>query len=141
PINDDITKAVGEARIARVWPVREMIDAGAHVIPGSDWAVVPSVNPWIAVETLVTRENPGGSARSFGKPQAITVREAIGLFTTNAARHEGSEDRLGAIAPGMIADLVVLDQDPYAVPPTQLHRTRVMKTIINGEIVYQRGDD
>lgn len=138
PINDDITKAVGEPRISRVWPVREMIDAGAHVIPGSDWAVVPSVNPWIAVETLVTRENPGGSARSFGKPQAIDVREAIGLFTTNAARHEGSEDRLGAIAPGMIADLVVVDQDPYAVPSTQLHKTRVLKTIINGEIVWER---
>ena len=55
------------------------------MIAGSDWAVVPSVNPWIAVETLVTRENPGGSARSFGKSQAITVPEAITLFTANAA--------------------------------------------------------
>jgi hypothetical protein len=139
PINDDITRAVGEPRIGRVWPVREMIDAGAHVVAGSDWAVVPSVNPWIAVETLVTRENPGGSQRSFGKKEAITVAEAIGLFTTNAARHEGSEDRLGRIAPGMIADLVVLDQDPYAVPATKLHRTTVLKTLINGEIVYERG--
>jgi hypothetical protein len=139
PINDDITRAVGEPRIGRVWPVREMIDAGAHVVAGSDWAVVPSVNPWIAVETLVTRENPGGSQRSFGKKEAITVQEAIGLFTTNAARHEGSEDRLGRIAPGMLADLVVLDQDPYTVPATRLHKTTVLKTLINGEIVYERG--
>ena len=138
PINDDITRAVGEARIARVWPVREMIDAGAHVIPGSDWAVVPSVNPWIAVETLVTRENPGGSKRAFGKPQAISLAEAIQLFTVNSARHEGSEDRLGSIAPGMIADLVVIDQDPYEVPATRLHKTTVLKTIINGEIVWER---
>ena len=138
PINDDITKAVGEERIRRVWPAREMIDAGALVVPGSDWAVVPSVNPWIAVETLVTRENPGGSARSFGKEQAITVEEAIRLFTENAARHEGSEDMLGRIEPGMLADLVVVDQDPYAVAANRLAQTEVLKTIINGEIVFER---
>ena len=138
PINDDITKAVGEERIRRVWPAREMIDAGALVVPGSDWAVVPSVNPWIAVETLVTRENPGGSARSFGKEQAITVEEAIRLFTENAARHEGSEDMLGRIEPGMLADLVVVDQDPYAVAANRLAQTKVLKTIINGEIVFER---
>ena len=138
PINDDITKAIGEERIRRVWPAREMIDAGALVVPGSDWAVVPSVNPWIAVETLVTRENPGGSARSFGKPQAITVKEAIALFTENAARHEGSEDQLGRIEPGMLADLVVVDQDPYTAASNRLARTTVLKTIINGEVVYER---
>jgi len=138
PINDDITKAIGPERIRRVWPAREMIDAGALVVPGSDWAVVPSVNPWIAVETLVTRENPGGSSRSFGKEQAITVAEAIRLFTENAARHEGSEDKLGRIEPGMLADLVVVDQDPYAVAANRLAQTKVLKTIINGEIVYDR---
>jgi predicted amidohydrolase YtcJ len=137
PINDDITKAIGPERIRRVWPAREMIDAGALVVPGSDWAVVPSVNPWIAVETLVTRENPGGSSRSFGKEQAITVAEAIRLFTENAARHEGSEDKLGRIEPGMLADLVVVDQDPYAVAANRLAQTKVLKTIINGEIVYE----
>ncbi len=138
PINDDITKAIGPERIRRVWPAREMIDAGALVVPGSDWAVVPSANPWIAVETLVTRENPGGSARSFGKEQAITVAEAIKLFTENPARHEGSEDKLGRIEPGMLADLVVVDQDPYAVAANRLAQTKVLKTIINGEIVYER---
>ena len=138
PINDDITRAVGSERIRRVWPAREMIDSGALVVPGSDWAVVPSVNPWIAVETLVTRENPGGSTRSFGKEQAISVAEAIALFTVNAARHEGSEDTLGRIEPGMLADLVVVDQDPYSVAANRLARTQVLKTIINGEIVYER---
>jgi predicted amidohydrolase YtcJ len=138
PINDSISAAIGPERVARVWPVREMLDAGALVVPGSDWSVVPSVNPWIAVETLVTREEPGGSARSFGKAEAITVREALDLFTVNAARHLGQEGRLGRIAPGMLADLIVVDQDPYEVPVTRIHETRVLDTIINGEVVYQR---
>jgi hypothetical protein len=138
PINDDITKAVGAERISRVWPVREMIDAGALVVPGSDWAVVPSVNPWGAIETLVTRERPGGSADSFGKAEAITLREALDLFTVNSARHLGTAHELGQIAPGMIADLIVVDQDPYQVPVRSLHKTTVLMTIINGEVVFER---
>jgi predicted amidohydrolase YtcJ len=138
PINDDITAAVGMARIQRVWPVREMIDAGALVVPGSDWSVVPSVNPWIAVETLVTRENPGGSVRSFGKAEAISVKEAIQLFTVNSARHRHLEGSLGAIAPGMLADLIVLSKDPYEIPARELHEIKVITTFIGGEPVFQR---
>jgi predicted amidohydrolase YtcJ len=140
PINDSIIAAIGDSRIERVWPVREMIDAGALVVAGSDWAVVPSVNPWIAVESLVTRERPGGSADTFGKGEAITLPEALDLFTVNAARHLGLEGSLGRIAPGMIADVIILDQDPYAVAVRSIHRTRVLTTIIAGEVVYERGD-
>ncbi|MBT8078273.1 MAG: amidohydrolase [Gammaproteobacteria bacterium] len=140
PINDDITKAVGEERIFRVWPFREAIDAGALVVAGSDWAVVPSVNPWLAVEAMVTREEAGGSERSFGKPQAITIAEAIDIFTKNAAQHMGNEDRLGILASGYLADLIVVDQNPYEVADTDLHRTKVLMTFINGEKVYDAGD-
>jgi len=138
PINADIAKAVGAERIRRVWPVRGMIDAGALVVPGSDWAVVPSVNPWPAMETLVTRERAGGSAEAFGKAEAITIAEAIDLFTVNSARHLGTSNRLGRIQQGMFADLIVVDRDPYEVPATSLHETKVMMTIVNGEVVFER---
>ena len=133
PINDSITSAVGAVVIRRVWPVREMIDSGALVVPGSDWAVVPSVNPWIAIETLVTREVPGGSVKSFGKAEAITLPEAIDLFTVNSARQERMSNVVGRIEPGMAADLVVLDRNPYEVPVPQLHETRVAATYIAGK--------
>jgi len=141
PINDDIAAAVGPEIIKRVWPVREMIDAGALVVPGSDWSVVPSVNPWIGIETLVTREVPGGSERSFGKAEAIGVERAIDLFTLNAARQERMSDRVGRIGLGMLADVIVVDQDPYAVPPTRIHDTKVAMTFIGGELVYEAAKD
>jgi predicted amidohydrolase YtcJ len=93
PINDSIAAAIGDTRMERVWPVREMLDAGALVVAGSDWAVVPSVNPWIAIEQLVTRERPGGSADAYGRGEAITLPEALALFTTNAARPITAERR------------------------------------------------
>ncbi|MEM7020455.1 MAG: amidohydrolase family protein, partial [Pseudomonadota bacterium] len=137
PINDDITKATGAERIKRVWPFREVIDAGAPIVAGSDWAVVPSVNPWLAIEALVTRELPGGSEKSFGKPQAISLREAIELFTVNAAKHMGMQGKLGKLSEGMLADLIVLDRDPFSIPATELHKVTVTLTMVNGKIAYQ----
>ena len=138
PINDSIIAAVGAERIKRIWPLRAAIESGALVVPGSDWSVVPSVNPWIAIEALVTRERPGGSADSFGKEQAITLEQAIQLFTVNSARHKGEQEQLGSIAQGKLADLIVVARDPYAIPVYELHKVQVSYTLINGEIVYQR---
>jgi predicted amidohydrolase YtcJ len=136
PINRDISAAIADARMLRVWPVRELVESGALVTAGSDWSVVPSVSPWIGIETLVTREEPGGSRESFGKAGAITLTQAFALFTQNAARHEGVQDRRGVLAPGMDADFVVIDRDPWAVPLTEVHRTKVLQTWIAGEKVY-----
>jgi len=138
PINDSIIQAIGPERIERVWPVRDMLDSGALVVPGSDWYVVPSVNPWIAIETLVTREVPGGSEESFGKGQSIALDEALAMYTVNSASEMGHADKTGRIEPGMLADLIVIDRNPREIPITEVHKTIVKKTIINGEIVYDR---
>ena len=138
PITDEFIAAIGPERIERIWPMREMLAAGALVIPGSDWSVVPSVNPWIAVEEIVTREELGGSERSFGKNERIDLRSAIDLFTINSARHRHLESRVGRIAPGMLADVIVIDRDPFAIPAGKLHEVKVLTTIINGDVVFQR---
>jgi hypothetical protein len=138
PIIPDHAKALGPERMSRAWPVREMLDAGALVVPGSDWAVVDSVNPWIAIETLVTRRKPGGSEETMGEGEKITLKEAIDLFTVNSARAMGNANKTGRIEPGMLADLIVIDRNPYEIPITEVHKTIVKKAIINGEVVYDR---
>ena len=136
PIIPDIVKAVGPERMKRWIPVKDAIDAGALVVPGSDWSVVPSVNPWIAIETLVTRQRPGGGGEELGAAEKITLRQAIDMFTVNAAREMGDRNRVGTLERGMLADLIVVDRNPYQVPITQVHDTKVKLTLINGEIVY-----
>ncbi len=138
PINDDITAAVGSPRIDRVWPIREGFEAGALVIAGSDWAVVPVPNPWIGIETAVTRRNPGGGSRSYGLKEAITLPQAITMFSINAARRMGNSDKAGSLEPGKFADFLVLDRDPFAIPVTQIHKTQVLETWIGGERVFIR---
>jgi predicted amidohydrolase YtcJ len=136
PIIPDIVRAVGAERMQRWIPIKDAIDAGALVVPGSDWSVVPSVNPWIAIETLVTRQAPGGEGEMLGASQRISLEQAIDLFTVNSARQSQMRNQLGTIEPGMLADLVVVDQNPFTVPIVDVHKTRVLSTLINGEIVY-----
>ena len=135
PIIPDIEKAIGPERMKRWIPVKDAIDSGALVVPGSDWAVVPSVNPWIAIETLVTRQMPGGGGRPLGEGQRITLKQAMDLFTVNAARQMGQANILGSIRPGFLADVIVLDRNPFRIPITDVHRTTVRTVIIGGQVV------
>ncbi len=142
PIIGDIIKSIGPERMKRWTPVKDAIDSGALVVPGSDWAVVPSVNPWIAIETLVTRRKPGGGGEMLGAAERITLKQAMDLFTVNSAKQMGNGAKTGRIAPGMLADLIVTDRNPYEIPITEVHKINVEKTIIDGEVVYNRaGND
>jgi predicted amidohydrolase YtcJ len=141
PIIPEIEKAVGAERMQRWIPVKDALDAGALVVAGSDWSVVPSVNPWIAIETLVTRQKPGGGGEMLGASQRISLEQAIALFTVNAARETGDRTKIGTLERGMLADLVVLDRNPFKIPVTDIHDTRVTMALINGETVYEATDD
>jgi predicted amidohydrolase YtcJ len=136
PIIPDISAAVGAARMQRWIPVKDAIDAGALVVAGSDWPVVPSFNPWAAIETLVTRQVPGGGGEVLGAAERISVEEAVALFTINAARQLGQRHQLGSIEPGLLADLAVIDRNPFSIQVTDIHATKVLLTIIEGEVVY-----
>jgi len=140
PINDDIIKASGAERIKRVWPVREGIDSGALVVAGSDWSVIPSANPWIGIETLVTRKAPDGQrpGESYGPSEAITLKEAIDLFTINAAKQFGYADSHGTIEAGKVADIIVVDRNPFEIPITDVHNVVVNQSYVGGELIYQK---
>jgi hypothetical protein len=137
----DVRRVVGEERLARVWPVRDGVASGTLVTAGSDWSVVPSVNPWLAIETLVTRQKPGGSKETIAPEQRISLEQALTLFTENGAGLMGQRDRVGAIETGMRADLVVTAKNPFKVPITTVHETVVRMTFIDGEKVFDAASE
>lgn len=137
PIIGDIRKAVGEERMKRWIPVKDALVFGALSVPGSDWAVVPSSNPWIALETLVTRQKPGGGGEALGEAEKITLDEAFDMFTMASARQQNNSALTGSIEIGKAADIIVVDQNIFKIPITDVHKTKVLMTIIEGETVYQ----
>ncbi len=135
----DIATAVGPERMTRIWPVRDAIESQANVIVGSDWPVVPSVNPWIAFETLVTRQVPGATGEPINAGQRITREQALALLTRNGAAQMERLDRGGTIEVGKLADLIIVDHNPMTVPVGEIHNTKVLNTFIAGEEVYSAG--
>jgi hypothetical protein len=139
PINDDIFKAVGARRVARVWPLREALQAGALVVVGSDWSVVPDPDPWLAIETSMTRRAPGGDGAAYGAREAISLAQALELYTANAAKHLGLAERLGTLEAGKEATFIVVDRNPFDLPVTRVHTVEVEETWVAGQKVFDRG--
>ena len=136
PITRDIIAAVGPERMERWIPIADAVKAGGLVGAGSDWSVVPSINPWLAIETMVTRQEPGGSTETLGLGQKVSLAEAVTIFTSNAAQIMEHRNLVGSLEPGMLADMVVVERNPFQIPETEIHDTKVLMTFINGEKVY-----
>jgi predicted amidohydrolase YtcJ len=137
-ITRDIIAAVGEERMVRWIPIADALNAGGLVGAGSDWSVVPSINPWLAIETMVTRQQPGGSAATLGAGQRVKLADALRIFTLNGARVMRHSDIVGTIEPGKFADIVVTDRDVFSIPETDIHKVHARWTFIAGEKVFDQ---
>ncbi|MFC4347278.1 amidohydrolase [Kordiimonas lipolytica] len=139
PITADVAKAVGWGRMDRFVPIRDALMSGANVIAGSDWSVVPSVNPWLAIETMVTRRTPG-TGEPLNTGQAISIEEAMKIMTQNGARAMGDADEVGILDLGMKADMILVGQNPYKVQSNRIHETTTLQVYIDGSKVFERND-
>jgi predicted amidohydrolase YtcJ len=128
-------------RCALSYNPRVQIDAGARVAFGSDSPVEP-FDPMKGIHAAVTRRRADGSPGPDGwYPDArLTVNEAILGYTQGPAWAAGMKDRLGVLRPGALADLVVLDRDPFTIPPDDLLNVRVLGTMVGGKWRYRAED-
>ncbi len=110
---------------------RSLLDAGVKVAAGSDCPADSTMSPLLGVQSAVSRYG-------FALAERITVREAISLYTINAAYACFEEKSRGSIEVGKLADLVVLSDDPLAIPPDRIRDIKVDMTIADGKIVYIR---
>ncbi len=139
---DILRDELGLHRLGWAFPMRRIVDDGNRVAAGSDWPVVFDPNPFPAIEAMVTRERSGGSDDSFGAEHAITLPEALEIMTRGGAYAHHMEAESGALKPGMLADFIVLDQNLLEIPVRQVHRTRVLRTVLSGVTVYSaEGED
>jgi predicted amidohydrolase YtcJ len=124
------------ARARRAYAYRTMREAGIPLALGSD-VPVDTFDPLRILHAAVTRrDDQAPDLPAWGPDQALTVGEALRAYTLGAAYAGGQETRQGSLAPGKLADLVVLGEDPFAVPGDRLAQLEVVATIVNGEVVY-----
>ncbi|MGE0442036.1 MAG: amidohydrolase, partial [Gemmatimonadales bacterium] len=134
----DLTEPVlGPERSRWLYPIQSMVKTGAMVVGGSDWTV-SSLNPLDAIHVGVTRRSATDSAGPAWIPEEVTDLTAmLKAYTINAAYAGGEERLAGSLEAGKAADLIVLDRDLYRIPATEIHRARVLLTLLDGKSVYR----
>jgi len=113
------------------------LDSGARIAGGSDWPVSVSPNAWEGIYGLVTRRDPTGQFPGTLWPeQAISLPEAIRVYTTNSAEAMGLDDVTGSLVPGKSADFIVLSDNPHGIDIEQIPHIRTRQTWFAGRKVF-----
>jgi predicted amidohydrolase YtcJ len=123
----------GGERCERMFAVRSMLEAGVAVAGSSDYPCGP-FEPLLALQSCVTRQ--GWDGASIGASQRVSARRALELYTTGAALASDEQHVKGRLAPGYLADFVVLGDDPLEVEPTRLAEVPVLATYVGGQAVF-----
>jgi hypothetical protein len=125
---------LGPERSKYAYAWRSFLDHGVTLAFGTDYPVVP-INPFLGLYAATTRMNLAGT-QTFGPQEKITLNQALYAYTQGSAFAEFREHIKGRLAPGFLADLIVLDHDPTTATPQQLLHTRVLRTIVGGVTRY-----
>lgn len=129
-------RSIGAKRSETTYAFRSLLDSGARLAFGSDWFVAPPT-PIEGIYAAVTRRTLDGKNPDGWVPQQkITVDEALRAYTIGAADAGFSEKTLGSLAPGKLADMVVLGRNLFETPPNELNAVPIRATIVGGKIVY-----
>jgi predicted amidohydrolase YtcJ len=126
---------MGEARASTGFRFRDLIDAGLEPAAGTDVTGIylVNVNPLLAIYAAVSRNSDNGV---FQPDQAVSVTEALRMWTIWAAKSIDEEGSKGSIEPGKLADMAVLSGDILTMPTEGLKDVTVVKTILGGRVVY-----
>ena len=124
------------SRYSYAW--RSLLEQGIPLAFGSD-APVDSPNPFWGIHAAVTRQRAGGYPGPEGwyPEQKLSLQEAMHGYTHGAATAACMEDRLGRLAPGYLADLIVLTDDPFDTPPEDLREISPRAVMVGGDWVWQ----
>jgi predicted amidohydrolase YtcJ len=129
---------VGPARLPYSFAWHDLAAAGAVLAFGSDWPVV-SLDPFIGIQNAVTRQdNDGQPPDGWVGHQKVTLEQALAAYTRDAAYAEFEDNFKGSLAPGKLADLIVLSRDLFAIKPLEIRKTKVVLTMVGGKIVHQK---
>jgi predicted amidohydrolase YtcJ len=128
---------VGPERAQRAWVFHSIEADGGRLAFGSDWPVV-TMNPWEGLQTAITRRTAEGKPDGgFVPTEAISLEDGIKAYTLGAAFAGRREKEEGSLEPGKLADLIIVDQDLFKIPASQVNKTQVLLTMVGGKTVYQ----
>jgi hypothetical protein len=131
----------GNKRSRWIYPFRSLQESGAVLAVSSDWGV-STLNPFAIMHTAVTRR-PGyrsSNAPAFNPEECLDVATVVRGYTVDAAASAWRSSDTGSLAPGKLADIIVLDRDVFSIPPDSIQDTRVLLTLLAGQEVHRASE-
>ncbi len=129
---------LGPERAARGPASGSIVRGGARIAFGSNWPFAP-MNPLRGLHVAVNRTTPEGEPEGgWNAAERLTLTQAIDAYTRDAAWASFDEHRKGSLVRDMLADLVILSRDVFALPASRLTDADVQMTILDGKVVYRR---
>ncbi len=138
PQMDELTiPFMGERRAAWQYPFGDLVRSGAQLAAGSDW-FVSNPDPLAGIHVAVNRRGPDAPdhVEAFLPGQALDLATALTAYTAGSARVNGQESDSGHLRLGMAADLIVLDRNPFDAASDVIADTRVLRTYVDGRLVF-----
>lgn len=133
---ESLLACIGDKRLEQSFNMRTMLEAGLQITSGSDGPAYWPLDSLRDLGTAVSRRTWTG--KTIGMDQAISVDDAIRMFTINAAYNAFEEKVKGSIEVGKLADFAVLAQSPHMVAPEHIKDIPVDMTIVDGKVVFFR---
>lgn len=131
-------KALGEERLKGSYAFKSLIDAGAKTAFGSDWFVAPP-DVIMGIYAAVNRITfDGNYPNGWINQQKISIEDTLKSYTINAAYSVFEENMKGTLEPGKLADLVILENNPFEMDEKKLDENKIFMTIVNGNIVFYK---
>ena len=133
-------KRIGHDRASRTYAFRTFLDHGVRLAFGTDWSVAP-LNPMLSVYAAVTRATlDGKNPNGWFPEQKLTLEETLAAYTMGSAYAEFQENEKGSISVGKLADMVLLSEDLFAIPPEKIRDVRALKTFVGGKMVWDASE-
>ena len=135
----ELTEPVlGPDRSRWLYPIGTLARSGAVIAAGSDWSV-SSLNPLEAIQVAVTRLplDAGETSPAWLPTERVDLTTILRAYTIDGTRAAGEAKRTGSLEVGKAADLIVIDRNLYRIPATEIHRARVLLTLLDGQSVYR----
>ncbi len=130
--------AIGKERTWQMYPIGSVHRSGGRIVGASDYFVT-DMNPLLAIEVGVTRQNPQtNDGPVLNADERVDLDTMLAAYTINGAYTMGLEKEQGSIQVGKRADLVVLDRNLFDIPPSEISEANVTMTIFDGKAVYTK---
>ncbi|NKL36206.1 amidohydrolase [Rhizobium sophorae] len=136
---DGFIKTHGREKALETPRLRKLVDSGMPLAMTTDAFRAATFNPWVGISWMVSGKSVSGS-EILAKDNRLSRTEALKLFTNGAAWFMNTESEMGVIAPGYLADFVVLDRDYFTVSEDQIKSISSVLTIMDGEVVFGAQD-